>query len=439
MHRFFSAFWMLSFLLPAAMGVARGEDWPGWRGPRGDGTSLDKSPPVRWNGETGENIAWKVEVPGEGHGSPIVSGDRVFLVSCRLDREERVLLCFRRSTGELLWERTVVHSPLEIKHQLNSHASSTPATDGKLVYVAFLEIDGSQAPAGNVGTARPLTPGKIAVAAYTLEGERRWLAYPGSFASVHGFCTNPVLFGDLVIINGDHDGDSYTAALDRRTGETVWKTPRAHKTRSYVTPLVRHIDGQPHLVFSGSKHIVSLDPRDGTPHWTIDGPTEQFVASMVFDGRHYYMAAGFPTYHVMAIRPDGRGDVTQSHVAWHVTNVSCYVPSPVVIGDYLLVADDRGTANCFDTATGQRHWQVRLGSHYSASLLAAGGRGYFLADDGVAKLVEPGPELQVIAENPLGEACYSSPALADGQLFVRGERHLFCIGAASDAEAPQSR
>ncbi|MCA9225867.1 MAG: PQQ-binding-like beta-propeller repeat protein [Planctomycetales bacterium] len=403
------------------------ENWPCWRGPRGDGTSSENNVPTRWNGETGENIRWKVALPGEGHASPIVWGDRLFVVSCLTDSEERVLICLDRKSGRELWQRTVVKSPLETKHALNSYASGTPATDGELVYVAFLEVDGSTIPAPNVGKPRPITPGQMVVAAYDFEGRQKWIVRPGGFISAHGFCSSPVLFQDSVIVNGDHDGDSYVVALNRTNGEVVWRTPREHKTRSYVTPIIRDVDGRTQMVFSGSKSIVSLDPTDGSRHWYIDGPTEQFVASMVYDGQMFYMTAGFPTYHVMGIRPDGSGDVTATHVAWEANNAKCYVPSPVVVDGYLMVADDRGTANCFRAETGERLWQERLGKHFSTSLLTANGLVYFIADDGLTKVVRPGAELNVLAENPLGEDCYSSAAISDGELFIRGEKHLFCI------------
>ncbi|MBW3543333.1 MAG: PQQ-like beta-propeller repeat protein, partial [Planctomycetes bacterium] len=253
--------------------------------------------------------------------------------------------------------------------------------------------------------------------------------------SAHGFCSSPVLWGDLVIVNGDHDGDSYVVALDKATGEVAWKSPRRYKTRSYVTPLVREIGGRPELVFSGSKCVVGLDPRDGSTIWSIEGPTEQFVASMVDDDEKFYMAAGFPTHHVLAIRPGGTGDVTDTHVAWHSTEAKCYVPSPVVVGKYLLVADDRGTANCFDTGTGERLWQDRLGRQFHASLVAAGGLVYFVADDGLTRVVKPGPELKIVAENELGEFSYASPAIAGGRLYLRGEEHLFAIGRKALADA----
>ncbi|MBI3467872.1 MAG: PQQ-binding-like beta-propeller repeat protein [Planctomycetes bacterium] len=415
-------------LMGAIVGAVSAEDWPGWRGPRGDGTSLETNVPVRWNGPTGENIAWKVPLPGQGHASPIVWGDYLFLISCIDETQERVLLCLDRRDGSTRWRKTVFTAPLETKHVRNSYASGTPATDGELVYVALLQVDGSTIPAPNVGNARDVTPGKIVVAAYDFDGDLKWTASPGEFISAHGFCSCPVLYQDLVIINGDHDGQSYIAALKKGTGELAWKVPRLHQTRSYVTPIIRDIAGRTQMVLSGSKHIASYDPRDGSQHWMISGPTEQYVASMVYDGKRFFMAAGFPTYHVMAIRPDGAGEVTDTHVEWHSTGAKCYVPSPVVVGKYLLVADDRGTGNCFDAATGERLWQARLGRAYGSSLVTAGGLVYFLADDGVTKVIVPGKELKIVAENELGELCSSSPAISQGRIYIRGEKHLWAIG-----------
>ena len=152
---------------------------------------------------------------------------------------------------------------------------------------------------------------------------------------------------------------------------------------------------------------------------------------MVFDGNLFYMACGFPTFHVLGIRPDGHGNVTDTHIAWESTSAKCYVPSPVVVDGYLFVADDRGTANCFIAATGERLWQERLGSHFSASLTTSGGLVYTIADDGLTKVIRPGKKLEVVAENPLGEHCYSSPAISHGCLFIRGQKHLFCFGKCS--------
>lgn len=396
------------------------ENWPGWRGPRGDGSSQEAATPVSWNGVTGENIAWKMPIPGAGHSSPIVWEDRVFVVSCLDENQERTLFCIDRREGKELWRRAVVTAPLEKKHGLNSFASGTPVTDGKLVYVTFLEAD--------FGSKTERTPGNMVVAAYNFAGEQQWLVKPGRFASVHGYCSSPILFENLLIVNGDHDGESYLVALDAKTGETRWKVPREHKTRSYVTPIIREIDGRTQMILSGSKSVVSYDPRTGEKHWWMDGPTEQFVASMVYDGKYVFLTAGFPDYHILAIRPDGKGNVTDSHVVWRTTKQCSYVPSPVIAGKHFLVVSDPGIASCFDASTGERHWMERLGKHYSASLVTAQGLAYFLADDGVMKVVRPGPKLDVVAENPLGEYCYASPAISQGQLFLRAEHHLWCIG-----------
>src|SRR5437762_18469 len=184
--------------LMASLNLALAENWPAWRGPRGDGTSLESLVPVHWSAAS--HIAWKTELPGNGHASPIVWGDRVFTETALLDSQDRVLLCIDRATGKFLWQKAVVHSPLEKKHSLNSYASSTPAADGKQVYLAFLDRN------------------EMVVAAYDLAGNRRWLVRPGPFASMHGFCSSPILFEDKIIVNGDHDGDSYLLALSRETG-----------------------------------------------------------------------------------------------------------------------------------------------------------------------------------------------------------------------------
>ncbi len=403
-----------------ARGTVDAENWPGWRGPRGDGTSGEERVPTSWDGPAGQAIAWKVKVPGKGHASPIVWERRVFVVTCDEQRRTRILICHDRDTGKRLWSRDVVTSPLEKKHKLNSFASGTPVTDGRRIYLSFLEAD-------SASLTKP-TPGNLLVAAYDLDGNREWLARPGRFSSVHGFCSSPVLYKNLVIVNGDHDGDAYIVALNRTNGRTVWLHPRLNKTRSYVTPIIREIDGRSQMILSGSKSIVSLDPNNGNRHWIIDGPTEQYVASLVYNGKLLFMTAGFPEHHIMAIRPDGEGNVTDTHVVWHTTRGCSYVPSPIVEGRHFLVAADNGIASCFDAASGDRHWMERLGPHYSASLISASGLVYFTDDDGVTKIVRPGAKLDVVAVNQLGENCYASPAVSENHLFIRGAQSLFCIG-----------
>lgn len=414
-----------AWLLLAAPAAA--ENWSGWRGPRGDGTSLEENLPITWSAT--ENVAWKIEVPGLGHSSPVIWEDKIFLTTCLPESEERLLLCLDRTSGELLWKQTVVTCPLEVKHNLNSHASGTPVTDGKLVYVAFLEIDGStELATRNVGRVRPLTPGNVVMAAYDFEGNQEWIARPGTFKSVHGFSSSPILYKNLVIINGDHDGDSYIAALDKTNGKTVWKVERAHRTRSYVTPIIREIDGRTQMIVAGSHAVDSYNPATGERHWHIDGPTEQFVASMVYNGQYLFLTCGFPEKHMMAIRPDGTGNVTETHIAWRTREGASYVPSPVACGEYFVVVSDNGIASCFEAATGKRLWMKRMGRRYSTSLITAAGLVYFLDDDGNTKVVKPGPKYEEVAENILDEPCAASPAASDGQLFIRTEKHLYCIG-----------
>ncbi len=406
--------WLTCVVLLTAMGVASAEDWPAWRGPRGDGTSQESNIPVEWSAT--KNVIWKVPVPGTGHASPIVWQDRIFVVSCLEEASQRVLLCFDRRSGQMLWQQVVLESPLEDKHQLNSFASSTPATDGELVYVTFL--DRSQ----------------MVVAAYDFEGRQKWSVRPGPFSSKHGYCSCPVLFEDKVIVNGDHDGDAYLVALDRASGKTIWKTDRENKTRSYCTPIIRQIDGRTQMVLSGSKCVASYDPHDGSRHWIIDGPTEQFVASVVYNGKLLFLTAGFPEYHLLAIRPDGSGNVTDTHIAWRTTDGAGYVPSPIAEGEYFLVVTDGGVGSCFEAATGKRMWKSRLGGHYSSSLVSAGGLVYFGSDSGKTTVVRPGPKYDVVAENELGEFCYASPAISQGQIFLRGEKNLYCIGTPKTAK-----
>ena len=419
---------LLIFLVVSLSGPrAEAENWQGWRGPRGDGTSLEKKPPVKWNGKTGENIAWKAALPGAGHASVIVWEDRIFTVTTIESSGERMLLCLDRKDGRVRWQRTVFKGPLETTHRLNSRASSTPATDGKLIFATFLKVDGRTIPAPNVSAPRLITPGTILVAAYDLAGEKKWVVEIGGFISAHGFNACPILYRDLVIINGDHDGDGYIAALERNTGKVRWKIDRKNKTRSYVTPIIREIGGRTQMVLSGSKSVTSYDPATGREHWFIDGPTEQFVASMVCDGKLLFITGGYPARHILAIRPDGRGNVTSTHIAWRTNRGAAYVPSPIVEGSYFLIVSDNGIASCFEAKDGKRFWMERLGGGHSASAISAAGLVYFISDKGVTTIIRPGPKFDVVAKNELGERCSSSPAISAGTIYIRGNKNLFAI------------
>ena len=408
-------------------GLIRAENWPGWRGPSGDGISAGKGIPTKWSSK--ENIAWRIAVRGEGHSSPIVWGDKVFLTSSLTEKNKRILLCIDRLSGQTVWQRDVVQSPPETVHRLNSRASGTPATDGKQVYVTFMRAEGDEVIAPNVGSERLITPGKIIVAAYDLDGNEKWKTNIGDFLSAHGFNTCPVLFEDLVILNGDHDGNAYLVALDRQSGRQRWRTRRENKTRSYVTPIIREIDGITQMILSGSLCIASYDPRTGKRHWIVDGPTEQFVASMVYDGKYVFATGGYPERHTLAIRPGGKGNVTDTHLAWRTTRGAAYVPSPIISGRYLLMVADSGIASCFEARTGHRHWMERLPGGPSPSPVSADGLVYFVSDRGVTTIIRPSETFAVIAKNALGEPVSASPAISQGQIFLRTHQHLYCIGS----------
>lgn len=386
------------------------ENWPCWRGPRLDGTSSESKVPTKWSAT--ENVAWKTELPGSGHASPIVWGDRVFTVAALADTQERQLLCLDRQNGALLWQTTVVKSGPEHIHRLNSLASSTPATDGERVFSAFLDVR------------------EAVVAAHDFSGRQLWLKRVGTFTSTHGFCSSPVLFEDKVIVNCDHDGNGYIVALARKDGHELWRIERPNKTRSYCAPIIREAAGRTQMVLSGTKCVTSYDPRDGKLIWMIDGPTEQFVASLVFNDRAnlFFLTAGYPQHHILAIRPDGKGNVTDTHIAWRTQKGAAYVPSPISAGDYFLMTSDSGTGECFEAKTGRLAWEERLGEQH-ASLVSATGLVYFLSDTGVMNVVRPGEKFDLVAKNEIGERTFASPAVSEGRIFIRGEKHLFCIGA----------
>ena len=231
------------FAIVGSMPSVLAEDWPAWRGALGDGTVNDPAAPVKWS--LPDNLAWKIPLPGKGHASPIILGDRVYLVTAMEEEQTRDLICLDRATGKKLWSKVVLKSPFEGVHRLNSRASSTPSSDGERIYLSFLDRD------------------KMFVAAYDLDGNKLWEVRPGVFSSKHGYCSSPVLWKDKVIINGDHDGPGYLVALDKKTGKTIWKTDRPNNTRSYCTPLIRTINGRNQLILSGSLCVASYDPDTG--------------------------------------------------------------------------------------------------------------------------------------------------------------------------------
>jgi len=407
------------FFVALSAGSTVAEDWPGWRGPRRDGTADKADYPTKWTAKDG--IKWKRAIPGVGHSSPVIVAGKVFLTTC-LENEgddksakPRMLLCYDRVTGEQLWAKECLAAPLEGKHKLNSHASSTPVSDGARIYVPFAE-------------------GKdLRVFCYDLSGKKIWDATPGEFHSVHGFCSSPMLYKDLLIVNGDQDpkkdGKAYLVAFDKLTGREKWRVDRSNRLRSYCPPVLIEVDGKPQMVLTGSKSVCSFDPETGAPIWNVKGPTEQFVSSVVFHRGTVFLTAGFPEHWLMAIDPTGAGDVTKTKVLWSKKGDGGYVPSPVAHDGKAFVVADDGIFSCWDLKMGGApFFHERLGGHQSGSPVVASGRIYFTDDTGLTYVVEAGEKLKVLSKNPIGEKCFSSPAFSDGDIFIRGEKSLFCIG-----------
>jgi outer membrane protein assembly factor BamB len=399
---------VILFLVISTLNFTRAQNWPCWRGPNGDGTSIETNLPVKW--DSVKNVAWKTAVPGKGYSSPVIWKDRLFLTTALQETQEKMLLCYDCRNGKLMWQKTVLKSPFEGKHDNNSFASGTPATDGKLVYVSFLDNK------------------DILVAAYDFSGNRVWVQKPGTFSSPHGYSCSPAIFEDKVIINGDSQGDSFVAALSKADGHVVWKVKHEKPAHSFSTPIFRNMAGKMQMIFCGNKEIASYNPADGSKNWFVSGPSEDFCSSPVYNEKAglVLVSSAWPQRTLVAVRPDGKGDVTATHVAWQKREGAYYVPSPVCKDSYLLSTMTTGKVHCIDAATGNILWIENLGMQYSSPVVA-NGLVYMPNDEGVITVIKPGPKFEYVSKNPIGEKMFASPAISSGKIYLRGFKHLFCI------------
>jgi outer membrane protein assembly factor BamB len=401
-----------SLLLAGLTPRVTAENWPAWRGPRGDGTSLETGVPTEWSAT--RNVAWKTVVPGAGHSSPIVWEDRIFMATAVPEKKERVLLCFDRRTGQILWRHTVLTADLENKSGENSFASCTPATDGEGVYVAFLDVK------------------QVVVAAVDFSGKQLWLVRPGEFQNDHGFSSSPVLYEDKVILSAQGKQGNFLVALSRVDGHTLWKKALDNPSNSFGQPLARLLAGRPQIILCGDKAVTSFSPQDGARLWFVENPSTDLVITPVFSEKAGLLlsSSSWPKKELQAIRPDGQGDVTTTKVVWKSVPGAPYVPSPIAVGRFFLSLGDAGNEiYCFEAATGQVLWHEPFGRSH-ASPVSAGGLVYFLNDKGVTQVIRPGEKYELVASNDLGEKCYASPAISRGQIFLRGATSLYCIGPA---------
>lgn len=391
----------ISIALPTMAGE---RDWPGWRGPRGDGVSQSTGVPVDWSDE--ENIAWRVRVPGVGHSSPILVGDRVLVTTCIVEREQRAVVCFDRQTGAQRWITSVAVAEIEEMHNQNTPASATPASDGHLVYATFM-VDG-----------------EYLIAALDLEGVVQWDRRLGPFVSHHGFCSVPVLHDDAVLIAAMHDSDqSFVAKLDKSTGATMWKQPTGTAIRSFSPPLPVADGASGSVVVSGADCTSGYDQATGELLWRSPGPAQKTVSSLVL-WRDSLLVCGGRDNKLFAI--DGVME-REPRIAWTCGKGVPYVSSPILAAGQLHMASDNGVVTSIEPETGQIVRQRRLLGPTSASPILAEGRLYFVDERGKTLVIAMEPEFRVIAENQLGEPVFASPAPSDGELFLRGTEHLYCI------------
>ncbi len=401
-------FMWLCFILFTPFKASPAAQWPEFRGPGGQGHSTEQSVPLEWS-ET-RNVAWKVPVTGLAWSSPVVADGKVWITTAVESRGavSLRLVGFDAALGDQLVDVEVFRLGRRgAINPKNSHASPTPIVLNGRVYVHF----------GANGTA-----------ALTERGELVWKAqFP--YESQHGSGGSPIIYGDLLIFSCDGGDSAFVVALDKNTGKTRWKTWRRQPwDQAYSTPLVIRIGDRDQLVSVGAFRTAAYDPLSGKEIWRVnyaDGFSN--VPRPVFGHGLVYIATGFQQPTLIAVRADGAGDVTKSHIAWTLSRSAPLTPSPLLVGDELFLVNDMGIATCVDARTGAMHWQQRLGGDYSASPVAAAGRIYFQAEQGVTTVIAPGKEFRRLALNRLDGTTLASMAVAGGALFLRSDTHLYKI------------
>jgi outer membrane protein assembly factor BamB len=417
-------------------------DWPQWRGPRGTGASDEKNLPVRWSAS--ENIAWKAAIGGVGVSSPIVSADRVFVTSQqgagvrrpgshpRLaqgasagvageralagsiagDRTFFVVEAFNRADGRRLWQhRSEASGPLPGVHDKHNLASPSPVSDGQMVYAWF-------------GTGQ--------IVALDMNGKLVWERHLGKeiapFDINWGHASSPTLFGDTLLLLCDHQPASYLLAVDKKTGRERWRADRGRGRMSYTTPFVVDTSTGPELIVNSSERVDAYDPRSGAFLWHVGGSNQFPIPAPTFHDGVVYLTRGYRSGPFMAVRPGGRGDISRSHVVWEVPTGAPYISSLVYDEGILYMASDVGAVTAIDAASGRRIWQQRVDGIFSASPVAGDGKIYFVSETGETIVVKAGRQPEVLARNDLGERLIASPAISNGQLFIRSDGQLFAIG-----------
>jgi outer membrane protein assembly factor BamB len=388
-----------------------GTDWPAWRGPHGNGTAPDQELPTVWSEDSG--LIWRADVPGRGHGSPIVVGDSVFLATALATEQKQKIVGYDRTTGQTTWTTTIHDEglpPARSVHQKGTHANATLACDRERLYAAFLNSD------------------SIIVSAVDLSGDIIWQVEAGKFVSRFGYAPSPVLYKSLVIVAADNSGGGYVAALDGESGRIAWRIARGN-IDSYSSPTVTTVGGRDQLLISGCHAVTSYDPATGNTLWTTQCISEATCGTIVTTDNLIFASGGYPDKETICLSADGER-------IWS-NKTKIYEPSLSVIRDQLIGVTDGGVAHCWNTKTGELAWRQRLSGNFSASPLVCGDRIYVPNLSGETFVFTTiDDEYNLIARNKLGDDCYASPAAADGRLFLRigvgngadRKEQLVCIG-----------
>lgn len=400
----------LALIVGAVNSIAKSENWPGWRGPARTGVSGETGLPTTWSAT--ENVLWKSPVPGTGTANPVIWEDRVFLTaSGGRDQGELHVFCFDRDTGRTRWHRRLWGTAPTLFYPKSGMASPSPITDGKHLWTAF-------------GTGD--------VFCFDRDGGLVWqraLADEyGVFENRFGASSSPLLFEETLIHQCDHYGASYVIALDKMSGANRWKTDRPDVWHSWSSPQLVPIGDRFELVLSGSEKLDGYDPRTGKWLWMVRGLARECVPTPVLANGLLISVSGTNGVHI-CVKPGGNGDVTESRVVWRNSRGTSFVPSGIALGGRYYVADDKGIATCFDSATGEVRWRKRLGGRFTASPVAADGKLFFTDESGSTLVLDATQsEYHEISRNDVGENVYASLAISQGRLFLRTANNLICVG-----------
>lgn len=391
--------------------VLHAENWPRFRGPNGAGIAKDAIP-VDWKKN---NFKWKTALPGVGHGSPVVWEGIVFLLCANKNNGERTTAAIAADSGKLLWKTdfdAVVHK----HHKQNSFASSTPAVDESTVYFSWG------------------TPAQLSLVAMGHDGKLKWRADLGPVKGGHGFGASPIIYGNLIILNNDQDGESSLIALDKSTGAVKWKTPRQSKRLTYSTPCLFQAAGrEPELIFTNWHHgITGINPANGKVTWENDvfgkPAKERAIGSPIIAGNLVIGTCGFVTKlkHVVALKPEG-AKMTE---VWRIEKSVPHIPTPILLGKKLFLWNDQGIVTCVEAATGKIRWSERAirSGKFLGSPVAANGKIYCAESNGKIVVIRGDGKYGVLAVNDLNEKCHTTPAISDGMMFVRTYENLIAIG-----------